>query len=1286
MKQRLLLLLVLTLAGITLFGSRNSYGQGSRRGEPNILSTGYYVVDSDDNAPKPWRPDYFFLDTTFQPFTWIRIQNGPRQLRQPPNGNYYFWSPDQTANPNTMDTTNNCLAGPIPIGFTWNFYGQNYDSVTISSNGYIGFQPRAIGYTSYRNVSGRNIPMYCDRNDVADLKAYPSYGPTAIIAALFADLDMIPRSDSTKVYIRTAPSLDTTYINFYNMRMIPSQPNNVENGRGNDKLFSTKFQIVMTRADTSIQINYGPFAGQVFTLPVVQAARIFQRNSTVGLMNENRTSWTSVNYGNHNLKGRWDAVVNITCPTCNKDFRQGGQYAIKFKQWKNIVRAINVDFPTRNYEVCLGTSVFPRASFENVDLINQTFKVKFQIRNAITGIAVYGRVIVLNNMGPGEIRKTQTGDFPAYSTNPNILNQLGTFNACAVAASYDANDVYIGDRWPFDDTVCIRIFGIRTTSLPFNDPSDGYSATIAYALPDQTKWVSIGADAQEGDIFTYDPPPPRYEAGSGVGPNSWLDPVIHFDRLDINGNVYGGASNLGDTLVSFPFNLAGQSKASITFDYQRAGKLTFPLYWDNNALLGPEKTITYSSGQVAVQGDSLVLEIKNPKIDPAACNPNPSSWIQIAAIDGGNDFEFRHFGINIQQFNVPPSFTYLANNFRFRLRLKANDNGAYPPDDDVDDWYVDNISLQVPRKPEIEVMWVRVVTPYTHMPMSQMVSLPVYVHLANNSSDVAIAFPVRVQILDPNQNTVYWATQTVTSLRAGTDTTITMPAWNALYAGTGGSFRVHAFLATNGYDTYTLDNGTHFDFFLDAGQPGSPPEFAYDDGGNDMPGTPLVDMFASAAGSATIVQTETGRGTGFVQLSGSLAMKFQTVTKDTLYGVRAYFASGNQSESDDIRITIFKGKAGSCVPSSDTVWSGMMQTQRHGQLFDQYWPYYFPAPIVLPPGIYWASVSQKGLNSYFLGGDISRGGGRIVVTDPTVPVIPPIYSDPFGTNIGQDLNTGDISCAFALEVVANSGNWNAYTPAAGFWPAMYEAAWPTLGGDYLVWGTYNCNPCSMWNPQTYQYTYWWNDAGMYAPMIRSMVSQSTILPINLVYLNGRDDNGKALLTWATAWEKNNQGFFVERRRVGESDEFFEKIGFVDGKGTTNTETGYSFVDRNVTPGTYTYRLIQMDLDGSQHVSNSTNVEIGTPTSFSLEQNYPNPWADKTEISFTLPEAAPTQLVVYNSLGQVVRTLVDGYVHAGTSSVSFDGKDDGGQELPTGAYLYKISSGAYSSSHKMTLTK
>jgi hypothetical protein len=53
MKNRILFFALLMLTGLMLFGVKNSSAQGNRRGEPNVLATGYYVVDSDDNAPTP---------------------------------------------------------------------------------------------------------------------------------------------------------------------------------------------------------------------------------------------------------------------------------------------------------------------------------------------------------------------------------------------------------------------------------------------------------------------------------------------------------------------------------------------------------------------------------------------------------------------------------------------------------------------------------------------------------------------------------------------------------------------------------------------------------------------------------------------------------------------------------------------------------------------------------------------------------------------------------------------------------------------------------------------------------------------------------------------------------------------------------------------------------------------------------------------------------------------------------------------------------------------------------
>ena len=295
MKNRILSFALLALVGLMLFGAKNSFAQGNRRGEPNVLSSGYYVVDSDDNAPLPWRPNYFFIDTLFQPFTWYRIKSGAQQFFPGDRPLHYFYRPDANhtysgpllgqgwSNAATMDTTEDCMAGPIPIGFTFNFYQANFDSLFISSNGYLGFGSsnatmRADGWAG-------SPAMYCNPNNPdLGVKATLSFSPiNSAICALFADCDFRPFLDSSKVYIRTSPSQDSFFVSYYNLRIRPSSPNNVENGTGRDNLFIKKMQIVFTRQDSSIQINYGSFSGTILGFPPIPAYRVFQRNSTIGL-------------------------------------------------------------------------------------------------------------------------------------------------------------------------------------------------------------------------------------------------------------------------------------------------------------------------------------------------------------------------------------------------------------------------------------------------------------------------------------------------------------------------------------------------------------------------------------------------------------------------------------------------------------------------------------------------------------------------------------------------------------------------------------------------------------------------------------------------------------------------------------------------------------------------------------------------------------------------------------------------------------------------------------------
>jgi flagellar hook assembly protein FlgD len=79
-----------------------------------------------------------------------------------------------------------------------------------------------------------------------------------------------------------------------------------------------------------------------------------------------------------------------------------------------------------------------------------------------------------------------------------------------------------------------------------------------------------------------------------------------------------------------------------------------------------------------------------------------------------------------------------------------------------------------------------------------------------------------------------------------------------------------------------------------------------------------------------------------------------------------------------------------------------------------------------------------------------------------------------------------------------------------------------------------------------------------------------------------------------------------------------------------------------------------------------------PRRFAISQNYPNPFNPETLIDLALPAESRVILDVYNITGQLVRRLVSGRKAAGYHKVRWDGKDNRGQSVPSGVYLYRIS--------------
>ncbi len=193
------------------------------------------------------------------------------------------------------------------------------------------------------------------------------------------------------------------------------------------------------------------------------------------------------------------------------------------------------------------------------------------------------------------------------------------------------------------------------------------------------------------------------------------------------------------------------------------------------------------------------------------------------------------------------------------------------------------------------------------------------------------------------------------------------------------------------------------------------------------------------------------------------------------------------------------------------------------------------------------------------------------------------------------------------------------------------------------------------------------------------------LPVELVSFSARISDTNIILDWLTATEVNNYGFEIERKipdQVRNDNRNWENIGFVEGHGNSNSPKEYNFIDSEInSAGTYSYRLKQIDNDGTYEFSNIIEVNFGSPINFELSQNYPNPFNPSTTISFNLPESGKVILKIYNIMGEEIKTLVEGYREAGIYTVKFNAEGH-----PSGMYLYRLSTNGFTETKKMLFMK
>ncbi|MCH8035283.1 MAG: T9SS type A sorting domain-containing protein [Bacteroidetes bacterium] len=209
--------------------------------------------------------------------------------------------------------------------------------------------------------------------------------------------------------------------------------------------------------------------------------------------------------------------------------------------------------------------------------------------------------------------------------------------------------------------------------------------------------------------------------------------------------------------------------------------------------------------------------------------------------------------------------------------------------------------------------------------------------------------------------------------------------------------------------------------------------------------------------------------------------------------------------------------------------------------------------------------------------------------------------------------------------------------------------------------------------------------GVYTTLITSP------LPVELSSFSGIFQNGKVKLLWKTETEVNNYGFeilrFAQNNVHSEPDlsgeESWEKIGFVEGHGNSNSPKSYEFVDKNVLYGKHYYRLKQIDNDGSFEYSDVVEVDVPTLQDYViLEQNYPNPFNPETKIRFVVNDNTHVSLKIFDAVGTEIAEIFNNIVETGkTYEINFDGS-----QLSSGVYYYSLTAGNHKQIRKMLLLK
>jgi hypothetical protein len=208
------------------------------------------------------------------------------------------------------------------------------------------------------------------------------------------------------------------------------------------------------------------------------------------------------------------------------------------------------------------------------------------------------------------------------------------------------------------------------------------------------------------------------------------------------------------------------------------------------------------------------------------------------------------------------------------------------------------------------------------------------------------------------------------------------------------------------------------------------------------------------------------------------------------------------------------------------------------------------------------------------------------------------------------------------------------------------------------------------------------------------------LPVELSAFTATVSNDGVTLRWRTESEVNNLGFNLYRSDAKDGKYIKVNSRLIAGAGSDATPHDYSFTDENVVLSkTYYYYIEDIDFSGKTNKSHIIEVTVVkqsikthlVPPTFALLQNYPNPFNPDTWIPFELASSSPVTIQIYDTKGQLIRTIASGNRNAGIyvtkdKAAYWDGRDSSGEKVASGIYFYTLRAGEFSATRKMVILK